>query len=244
MGHYNRYVVSNMVIKNSQSKLRAQVGVTLVEMMVVVGIIAIVSSIMLFNYSDFSTNVSIRTLSQDVALATRKAQAYATSVRTIDGLSVSSRTFPAYGISFSVDQSGVGGASSDTLPGAKRFILFADIPSAGGRVPDGIYTHVSGTRCGEPMFDSECIESFGITTADRIVGICTSDNDSSTDADPYNCPTSGTVDITYRRPNLDAVITARGRSDRLVSYAKIIFESAKGLRRAVVIWNTGQISVQ
>lgn len=232
-------------------KRSLQSGVTLIEMLVVVGIIAVVSSVIIFNYSDFSTNVSLRNLVQDVALTVRKAQTYATSVRTIDGVagSISSRTYPAYGISFSLDRRGgdvivIGPNADTTSPSSKRFVLFADIPADGGAL-DGLYRQDAVTPCGTLSFGNECIETFDITTADRIVGICVGDNDTSTADDPYNCPTRVGVDITYRRPSPDALIMAHDSTgSRQVSYAKIVFESAKGLRRAVLIWNTGQVSVQ
>lgn len=233
-------------------KQSLQSGVTLIEMLVVVGIIAVVSSVIIFNYSDFSTNVSIRNLTQDVALTVRKAQTYATSVHTIDGLpgNVSTRTYSAYGVSFSLERPRGGGPvvigpnADTTTPSAKRFALFADIPADGGTL-DGLYRQDTNTPCGNPSLGNECIEVFDIMTVDRIVGICVEGNDTSTSDTPYDCPQTGGVDISYRRPNPDAVIMARdGTSSRQVSYAKIVFESAKGLRRAVLIWNTGQISVQ
>lgn len=206
-------------------------------MLVVVGIIAFVSSVMIFNYSDFSSNVSLRNLTQEVALSVRKAQTYATSVRPIEGLQgLTSRAFGSYGISFSLD-----GTTEEYLPNPKKFVLFADIPPV-AQTPDGLYLHTTGA-CGNPeTFESECIETFGITTADKIVELCGQIGNGNED-----CTTRGNLDITYRRPNPDAVIyyrTTPNSAPKLSPYAKIILESAKGLRRSVTVWNTGQISVQ
>ena len=218
-----------------------QAGVTLIEMIVVVGIIAAVSSVIIFNYSDFSTNVSLRNLTQEVALSIRQAQTYATSVRPIAALGgLSSRTFSGYGMSFStVDHST---QTDPSFPDSKQFILFADIPRDATQTPDRMYSQAPGESCGAPSSSTiECIQAIQIATADKIVGICSGATPYS--ADDFNCPSNGSVDITFIRPNPDANIITDS-SGTVSSYAKIVFESAKGLRHAVVIWNTGQISVQ
>ena len=248
-----------MALKNLQA------GVTLIEMVVVVAIIALVSSVMIFNYSDFSTNVSVRNLSQEIALSVRKAQTYATSVRPIEGLSgVDSKTFPGYGISFAVNDQLV--APDDMTPGPRQFILYADASDVSQA--DDAYIYNQGSTCGSPVVGDECLESFGISTADRIVSICGSPT--STRGSRAQCYTEGKVDITFRRPSPDAMICMSARypetndggldnggdvgpvdigSPELfescnIPYVTINLESAKGLRRSVSIWTTGQISVQ
>ncbi len=223
-----------------------QQGVTIIEMLVVVAIIAMVSGVIIFNYSDFSTNVSIRNLTQEVALSIRKAQTYATSVRPIEGLvGVSSREFAGYGASFSVARD-VG--SDQYLADAKKFILFADIPLVFGESPNGAYDQEINGVCDAPLASMECIETFGINTADRIVGICSDDVTPYDSGSMIDCSDKGSVDITFLRPNPDAHIRyhneATNETIENASYAKIVFESAKGLRRSVTVWNTGQISVR
>jgi|GEM_PF-1026114 len=219
---------------------RWQAGVTLIEMIVVVAIIGVVSAVLLFNYSDFSTNVSVRNLSQEIALSVRKAQTYATSVRPIDGTQLqSSSTFPGYGISFSTDTS----TSNKILASNKQFVLFADIP-IGDKV-DARYGPDYDQTCGAPSNASnECIETFGITSSDRIVAICTGTDGSYSTVSvplPKDCKGSGTVNITFKRPSPDATIMYNNtRAD----YVQIVVQSAKGLQRGILVWNTGQVSVQ
>jgi prepilin-type N-terminal cleavage/methylation domain-containing protein len=211
-----------------------QSGVTLIELIVVIAIFAIVSSVLLFNYSDFSTNVSIRNLSQEVALSVRKAQTYATSVKGIENTNLSTRDYPSYGISFSLDAT-----SSAFKPNTKQFILFADVPTTFGASPNRQY-ETNGT-CGVIEPGSECIENFSINTTDSIVGLCT---------DATGCVSTGSVDITFRRPVPDAIICYKAYSadttclNTTISNVDIILQSAKGLRRTVSVWNTGQISVK
>ncbi len=251
-----------------------QAGVTLIEMLVVVGIIALVSSVLIFNYSDFSTNVSVRNLSQEIALAVRKAQTYATSVRPIEGLNgISSRTFPAFGVSFNI--SDIPLSPSVATPNSHQFILFADTFVDSRDQDAGHYEHTD--RCGAPAPGDECLESFTFNTADKITSIC-----GSSDGSRPSCYSSAIVDITYRRPSPDAIICMTGitpassgtsipggggRNELVknesvpldgqpsgrpgvrfescsVSHVVVNLESAKGLKRSVTIWNTGQISVQ
>lgn len=233
--------------KHSQT---GQAGVTLIEMLVVVAIIAVVSSVMMFNYSDFSSNVSVRNLSQEVALAIRKSQTYATSVRSVDGTSIQdSSAYSGYGISFSTNDTPI----DQYFPGSRRFVLFVDIPAGSGTGSEGDYAGTytqtqEAQTCGTPTASyNECVESFSITTADKIVAICaSSDANTYSSTDLANCTSEGSVDISFKRPSPDAKIvytTSNGASIQ-AAYAQIILQSAKNLRRAVTVWNTGQISVQ
>lgn len=211
-----------------------QRGVTLIELIVVLGIVALVSTVLLFNYSDFSTNVSIRNLSQEVALSIRKAQTYATSVQ---GVSVASgdRSYPSYGVVFSLEPN----YAHPYLPTPKRFISFADIPPDGETLPNKAYNS-EGDECGNVSSLSECLESISITSADTLFQI---------ETDPTGIVSSGTVAITFRRPSPDAIIcfSNPGGNDCIssaISYVSLYFKSAKGLVRKVSVWNTGQITVE
>lgn len=216
-----------MVIKTNK-----QSGVTLIELIVVVSIFSVVSSVMLFNYSDFSTNVSIRNLSQDIALTIRKSQTSATSVQGVTG-SGSIRSYPAYGIVFSLEPN-----STSFLPNPKRFIPFADVIPGGSQIPNKKYD--SDGTCGAVHEGGECLEAISISSADNLISI---------ETDVTGVVTSGTVAVTFRRPSPDAIICyiPSGQSDcisQTPSYVKLTLQSAKGLQRNVSVWNTGQINVE
>lgn len=227
-----------MAIRNN-----LQAGVTLIEMLVVVAIIAVVSSVIMFNYSDFSSNVSVRNLSQEVALAARKAQTYATSVRSVDGTNiVDSSAYAGYGISFSTNDT----QTDPYLPTSKRFMLFVDIPD-GSNTDRGTYSQTAGQACGTPTSSyNECIESFGITTSDKVLAICGGQDVASYSSNVSTCTSTGSVDISFKRPSPDAKIiyTPQNGIPIQSAYAQIVLESAKGLKRGITVWNTGQISVQ
>lgn len=205
-------------------------GLTMIELIVVLGIVALVSTVIVFNYSKFRTTVTLRGLSQEIALSIRKAQTYATSVRSIDGAGVSTSSFPSYGIAFSADNPIAG---ESVVPGRARFILFADIPESGSA--DGRYNN--GDSCGSPSEGDECVEAFNITSSDRIVRLCTENG----------CQTSGEIDVLFDRPAPDArlcVIDSGGCASDRPSYLQVVIRSLAGDERSVTVWNTGQISVE
>ena len=209
-----------MAIKNLQA------GLSIVEVIVVVAIFAVVASVLFFNFSDFNTNVSIRNLSQEVALMVRKSQVYATGVHSLDGTVASSSTFPAYGISFSAKTTSTG-----FLANSKRFVLFADTVSGGTNNK----RYDSTGTCGTPAIGNECVEAFGITTGDRISSLCTEDG----------CSSTNIVNVVFRRPSPDAIICIdTGGTCSPKSFLKIVIRSARGQERSVTVWNTGQISTQ
>jgi len=219
-----------------------QQGVTLIELMVVVGIFSIVSTILLFNYSDFSTNVSVRNLAQDIALSVRKAQSYATSVRNIplNNGTFQTDAFKTYGAAFSIGDNRARPGLYDPTP--KQFIIFADYTDSGAgssTSDDRIYT--AGQNCGAPADTDECLESLSINTADKVVAFC---DDGATGS---ACTTNGPLYITFTRPIPDAhICLLKDGSTQCTTpaYVDIVVESVKGLQHKVTVWNTGQISVK
>ncbi len=89
-------------------------GFTLVELMVVIAVMLIITSVQLFNYSQFNSVTITNNLAYDIALALRQAQSYGMAVRGVD-THLSNLDFDVpYGIHF--DRSSLG-----------QFVLFADV---------------------------------------------------------------------------------------------------------------------
>lgn len=98
---------------------KAASGFTLIEMLVVTGIIALITGIVLANNSRFGGAVLLQNLAYDIALSIREAQVYGISVRRFNG------SFGApYGMHF-VASSG----SAQSI-----YVLFADAVT-----PNGVY---------------------------------------------------------------------------------------------------------
>lgn len=230
--------------------LQLQQGVTLIEMLVVIAIFGIIASILLFNYGDFNNNISVRTLSQEMGLAVRKAQTYATSVRkdTAAGLQDGPTV---YGIAFSVRPPATDGTAS-AGPHNKQFVLFRDSAIEGTLLTNGSYD-ISAEGCGSET--SECKEVFSITSNDSIEKICYSDTQTTTAERCFDKDTAySQVTILFRRPSPDALFcfvsapsatsSSCDTSIKGISSVRIELSSLKGIKKSVLIWNTGQISVQ
>jgi len=115
-------------------------GMTYVELIVVLSIFSLISSVVLFNYGFFQSKVDIKNLASDVALQITQAQKDAISGKVDSQASASWK--PAYGVQF------------DTTADNKRFVYFSD------RNSDGTLT---GTVC-----TGECISNVAITKGNYI----------------------------------------------------------------------------
>lgn len=213
---------------NKYFRNRYNIGMTLVELMVVISIFTLVTFATIFNYNTYRSSSSIQNLSDDIALAIRKAQSYAIGVyKTSSGFNY------GYGISFSTQNN----PSSLLMSSNKTFVLFTD-------VSDNKKYNYSSTSsiCGEISSTNECTEIFNITTADEISEIYANDS---------LIGDSKMVDVYFKRPNPDAVFCVRnigGSScESNISNIKIVISSQEdneeNKSKSIKIWNTGQISV-
>jgi prepilin-type N-terminal cleavage/methylation domain-containing protein len=188
-------------------RMRLSSGFSLAELLVVVAIFLILTTVILINQNRFSSDTSITNLGYQVALAIRQAQVYGISVKGPANFDT------AYGVHF------------DTTSEAnrKKFVLFADTPPHNGK------------------FDSNqdpVVREFAIENGIKIKGsgglIIFQGNSTSS---------AQTADITFRRPNPEAIITADGGTEQR-SKIQIVFESALGDRwSTVTVTQTGQIYV-
>lgn len=87
-------------------KAISQAGLTIVEMMVVLAIFTIVSTIILGNLPAFKNRLALDLLAEEVALVVRQAQVYGTATR------VFGQQFPSYGVYLPIE--------------GDSFVLFAD----------------------------------------------------------------------------------------------------------------------
>jgi prepilin-type N-terminal cleavage/methylation domain-containing protein len=76
-------------------------GFTLIELVVVITIFAIMSTVLLFNFQGLNKNIEINNLAQDIALFIRKAQTYGVSSSTLGAaLDDTNTTSSRYGVYF------------------------------------------------------------------------------------------------------------------------------------------------
>ena len=191
-----------------------QKGFTLIELIVVTGILALISSLILANNNRFGGETLLRNLAYDIALSVRQAQVYGIAVRRF----ADDEFNTGYGMYFNKDT-------------ATTYVLFADAYPGGGG--NGLY---------DPG-ENELVEATTMQKGFHIADLCaTSDGVSEIcgidtlhilfkrpEPDAYISinGVSGTLNPT--------ALHERGR---------IIIESPRGDRFSVVVEATGQISVQ
>jgi len=180
-------------------------GFSTVELLVSITILVLVSASVYINYSDFRDSFSLKRTAQEVALAIREAQVYGLAVMET---SSGSNTFPGYGIYFDKNT-------------PQDFVLFAD------KNNNGIYD--KGGGCG--AVDTECVESYKITTTNKIGSLCAGED----------CTISN-LNIVFLRPNPFVIL----KSDKGAGYDNVSISviSPAGKVKMIKVISSGQISVE
>lgn len=206
-------------------------GFTLVELMVSVGIMLFITSVVLLNQGQYTSNISLTNLANDISLTIRQAQIYGVSVKE---LTTGSGDFSsAYGVDFNIGATGSNNA----------YIFFADR----GVSKDGFYDDLWSCPIGG---SSECLQKITLTSGNTISQLCM-----IRASDGGKC--SGNIsqivdraDITFQRPsNAANMVFFNGGSeipaDPSIRGVQITVTSASpGLTHSVIVYTTGQISVK
>src|SRR3989338_11200043 len=167
-------------LRTTNYELRTNAGFTLIELVVVMGIIVVVSAVTLANNTRFGGSVLLQNLAYDIALSIRQAQVYGISVRNYSAGNFSA----GYGMHFDI--------VSPT-----SYVLFADAVDANGRYDGTMACPQSGGS------GREFILCNSIGRGYRIDGLC-----SPAGAVPLSCTRVDQLDVVFRRPEPDARITA------------------------------------
>jgi len=209
-----------MKIKNLKLKIRKyNAGMTYIELIVVLSIFAVMTSIVLFNYGDFQAKVDIKNLASDVALQIVQAQKDSSSGKLPTQLPTVSPWRPAYGLYFDT--------TTDT--NKKSFIYFTDLNN------NNWYDDLS---CSLPPTSGECLDKINITKNNFI---------SRVDSYLGSVPTQITnpIAITFKRPNSGAIFSySDGISLTGFDYVQITISSQDGKSTALIkIYPSGRIQV-
>ncbi|MEX2013984.1 MAG: prepilin-type N-terminal cleavage/methylation domain-containing protein [Parcubacteria group bacterium] len=214
MSHYFR--------KNLGQPARLLAGFTLIELLVSIAILTVILTVVVTSQSTYTEGAALSNLADEIASTMSQAQAYGIGVREF---SPGSNEFSAaYGLAFSLLNSGSNSA----------YIYFAD--RNGNKRYNNNWSCPTGAA-------SECLGKVNITRGNFIESLCVVRT-----ADSDLCDV-GRVDISFARPNTEAQIIffdnggVRFTPENMKG-ARIILESSGGLVRSVVVFATGQVSVQ
>lgn len=211
-----------MFCTKNKKRRNTRGGFTLIELVVTISIFVLLSTVALVNFRQVDNSLVLQNVAHQVALVVRKAQISGISVQGIN--SGGSTIFPSYGVNF--DKS-----SSGSPPKNTGFILFADLPTGFG---NGVF---NGVVCpGAIVLGDECVQRYTLAQDYTIKELR---------GDKKTTPpgTSLTrLDISFTRPNPDALII--GNSTTQYSDGEIVIQSRLGKTKTIVIWKTGQISIE
>lgn len=224
--------INSQKVSRKTGQKGVQSGFSLPELIIVIAIFVIISSIAMFNQSKLSSSVLLTNMGYEVGLAVREAQIYGIGVRSED----LGTTFTGqYGAHFSV------------ADGQERqVIVFADQADINGG-PNFKYDE------GEEKYIYEFDNRRGNKIAALCVGnIDTSNTETCAAGASFGAAESLTeFDILFKRPNPSALIygpdTSGATTDAVAKTGRayIVVSSVDGDDcRVVIIESTGQIRVE
>lgn len=218
------------------NSLKRNSGLTVIELLVVISIFLVITGVTIFQYGNFRSNVSLQNLTDDIALAIRKAQSFAIGARSSDirnpNISTNPITFNrSFGIHFSLSET-----NSPIEGNTKSFLMFSV-----GKGETKKYNYEGSAPCGDSS--NGCVELFSIGTADYIKYLII-------DGERKDNP-NASLDIVFTRPDPRAYFCFRNdpsESCTVASNVGIVITNGmadeKEKNRTISIQNTGQISTQ
>lgn len=196
-------------------------GFSLVELLVVVSIFIIITSVVIFNQNKFSSDISISNVAYRVALDIRKAQVYGILVRD-DEVDFEG----AYGIHFRKKR-------DNTV----EYFLFADSQRTAGENNYLIYDGDNGD-------DQRITPIYSLAEGNVFKNICTYDSSGRDEKCFFSAGIQAqNVDIVFKRPEPSAIITDSTSGTRKRRVDITITSSLGDKTHTIKTFSSGQISV-
>lgn len=190
---------------------------TYVELVVVLGIMAVLSSVVMFNHGKFQGKIDVKTLANDIALKVVEAQKSSINGKWNSATALTNWR-PSYGLYFNINN-----ASN-----ADKFIYFADLDN--------------DLICDPPA----CTPSYTIANeVVDIVNITKGNTVSSIEVfGTGGCPaTVQNITILFQRPNSSPMISSNPGLGCSVSYIVVNVTSPKGISAKIKIYASGRVQV-
>lgn len=216
-------------------------GFTVVEMIVVVGIITVILAVVIAGQSTFNRSLLLTDIAYTVAFSVREAQALGLSSRSVGGFQNA-----AYGLHFARASTTSYILFADTFPAPGASISALCPGRGGGEVEEqkpGNCVFTRNAAVTPPV--NEEVKSYALNNRFRISRLC------GWEGSARYCSTESenrlnTLNITYLRPNTQSTIYGRlsnPTSDKSFSDTSIYIASPDGTERCVHISKVGLVSV-
>lgn len=201
-------------------------GFSIVELVVVITIMIVMTSIVIFNKRDFNDSMILTNLAYDIALSIREAQVYGIAVRASEG-----QFDKAYGVNLSQ-------TDPAEITTANHYVIFVDGSTNFPR--DFMYQAgeilLREYRLNRGYFFSACVH-LKSEPDPNIYASCSSESTS-----PSN------MGVSFYRPDPDAYFSfSEGGSvvydEKKIDKILIAVFSPSGVGREIVVYRNGQISV-
>lgn len=196
-------------------RIKSNKGMTYVELIVVLAIFSIMSSIIMFNYQDFQSKIEVKSLANDIALKIVQAQKDAMSGKlTPNSLDVWK---PSYGVYFNSSPTEV---DSDGIPLNKEFIYFADLDNSSS------YEANANEKLGTIFINKK----FKISSLQTVCG-----------GTPLSPPSE--LSIVFKRPDSAAVIRSTPCDSITSASINLSSLSSSSTNASITIYPSGRIQI-
>lgn len=214
-------------------------GMTSIELVVVFSIFAALASTILFNYREFSSNIKLKNLAQDIGLQIRQTQNRSVSgsfPNLVAGQNPPPINWtPSYGLYFSKEE----GENN-------RFISFYDYNTSAIAEPEVQNLgnkQLDDTECNFSDPNTECLDVVQIATGEFVESICLNEISYGT------CEAVTDVHIVFVRPLNRAYISSSNQDldefgqPVFISDVVIRLETQNGRQATIGVTSTGQIII-
>jgi len=199
----------NKIVQNNNTKQ----GFSVIEIMVVLAIFFIMTSLSLVNYNRFGREVELENTAYELALTIRQAQFFGINRSEEFGGGTNFDDPQPYGVYFNLESGDVDGIND------QGFFMFVDQDNS-RRFAD---TDVSGTGGCLANLSNECVNLYEFNRSNFIYEICVGSNAANCNDITTLLPAGDTtMHVSFKRPNPDAaILIGSGANTTEYAYARI-----------------------